>query len=81
MVNLLYRRQSVKRYSEDRKVYKERNRIESVFGNVKRRGRDYFNIRILLIWLFKTSFLKIFSFPIREFLEHSRFYIKRSFVI
>jgi phosphoribosyl-ATP pyrophosphohydrolase len=74
------RRKRAKRYSEDEKVYKERNRIESVFGNVKRGGRDYFNtkkenlariyaislfilfnIRILLIWLFKTPFLKVFT--------------------
>jgi len=40
MVNILQETKHKKRYSEDRKVYKERNRIESVFGNVKRRGRD-----------------------------------------
>ncbi|MGC8871253.1 MAG: transposase, partial [Brevinematia bacterium] len=32
--------------------------IESVFGNIKRGGRDYF-IRILLIWLFKIALLNI----------------------
>jgi hypothetical protein len=30
------RRKRAKRYSEDEKIYKERNRIMSVFGNVKR---------------------------------------------
>jgi len=34
------RRKMAKRYSEDEKIYKERNRIESVFGNVKRGGGD-----------------------------------------
>jgi len=34
------RRKRAKRYSEDEKIYKERNRIESVFGNVKRGGGD-----------------------------------------
>ncbi|MGC9002279.1 MAG: hypothetical protein ACP5J9_04865, partial [Dictyoglomus sp.] len=36
--------------------------IESVFGNIKRGGRDYF-IRILLIWLFKIALLNIL-FPL-----------------
>uniref|UniRef100_A0A7V4DX96 IS4/IS5 family transposase n=1 Tax=Dictyoglomus thermophilum TaxID=14 RepID=A0A7V4DX96_DICTH len=40
------KRKRSKRYSEDKKIYKERNRIESVFGNVKRGGRDYFNTKI-----------------------------------
>jgi hypothetical protein len=34
------RRKRAKRYSEDEKIYKERNRIMSVFGNVKRGGLD-----------------------------------------
>ncbi|MGB9857495.1 MAG: hypothetical protein ACPLKX_05040 [Dictyoglomaceae bacterium] len=41
---------------------RKKNRIESVFGNIKRGGRDYF-IRILLIWLFKIALLNI-SFPL-----------------
>jgi hypothetical protein len=76
------RRKKSKKYSEKERIYKERNRIESVFGNIKRGGRDYFdtkienlariyaislfilfNIRILLICLFKIALLNIL-FPL-----------------
>jgi hypothetical protein len=35
-----------KKYADNKTIYRHRSKIESVFGNVKSEGRDYFNMKM-----------------------------------